>query len=182
MGAMALSEKLLGDGEEVHLHLRTHAKALIGPIVLLIVLAAGVGAAVALLPPRTRPWGWGTAAAVAFLLMIVFVLVPFLRWRTTTYTVTNRRIITRTGIITQTGHDLPLIRINDVSYERSLTDRMLGCGTLVIRTASEQGPVTLPDVPGVERVHVEITELLFESTNPNYRDAETDGDDDDYDN
>src|SRR5690606_3809124 len=124
MVAMALSEKLLGDGEEVVLHLRTHAKALIGPILLFIVLAAGGGAAVALLPPRTRPWGWGAAAAVALILTIAFVFVPYLRWRTTTYTVTNRRIITRTGIINQTGHDLPLVRINDVSYERSLSDRM----------------------------------------------------------
>ena len=55
---------------------------------------------------------------------------------------------------------LPLRRINNVNYERSLTDRMLGCGTLILETAAGQ-PLLLPDVPDVERVHVTITELLF---------------------
>jgi uncharacterized membrane protein YdbT with pleckstrin-like domain len=93
--------------------------------------------------------------------IVVFgVVVPFLKWLTTTYTFTDRRIITRRGIINQTGHDLPLTRINNVAYERSLTDRMLGCGTLMLTTAAEQ-PVVLTDIPDVERVHVVMTELLF---------------------
>lgn len=165
---MGLSGKLLGDGEEVVLHLHTHAKKMIAPALLLIVLGGLVGVALALLPPATHPWGPLAVVVVAVVVFVAFVLVPFLRWRTTTYSVTNRRIITRSGILNQVGHDLPLIRINDVSYERSLTDRMLGCGTLNVRTASEQGPVVLPDVPDVQRVHVEITELLFESTNRSY--------------
>lgn len=165
---MALSGKLLGDGEEVVLHLHTHAKKMIVPALVLILLGGVVGVGLALLPPATRPWGPLVVVGIAVVLAVVFVLVPFLRWRTTTYSITNRRIITRSGILNQVGHDLPLVRINDVSYERSLTDRLLGCGTLNIRTASEQGPVVLPDVPEVERVHVEITELLFESTNPAY--------------
>ena len=91
---------------------------------------------------------------------IVLTLVPFLRWLTSTYTLTDRRVITRHGIVTTTGHDLPLSRINNVTYERSLLDRLLGCGTLQFTTAAE-APVTLPDVPDVERVHVVMTELLF---------------------
>jgi len=92
----------------------------------------------------------------------VWVVLPFLRWLTTTYTVTDRRIITRRGIITKTGHDLPLTRINNVAYERGLIDRILGCGTLVLTTAAEE-PVTLNDIPDVERVHVVMTEILFGS-------------------
>lgn len=165
---MGLSRKLLGDGEEVVLHLHTHAKKVLAPALLLIVLGGLVGVALALLPPQTRPWGPVIVAGVALVVFLAFVLVPFLRWRATTYTITDRRIITRSGLLNQVGHDLPLIRINDVSYERSLSDRVLGCGTLNIRTASDRGPVVLPDVPDVEHVHVEITELLFESTNPAY--------------
>ena len=165
---MGLSGKLLGDGEEVVLHLHTHAKKMIAPALLLILLGGLVGVALALLPPATHPWGPLAVVVLVVVVFVVFVLVPFLRWRTTTYSITTRRIITRSGILNQVGHDLPLIRINDVSYERSLSDRILGCGTLNIRTASDQGPLVLPDVPDVEQVHVEITELLFESTNPAY--------------
>ncbi len=56
------------------------------------------------------------------------------------------------------------MRINDVLYERSLVDRMLGCGTLFIQTAAEGGTIKLDDVPHVERLHLEMTELLFGST------------------
>ena len=56
---------------------------------------------------------------------------------------------------------LPLLRINDVSYQRSLMDRILGCGTLYIQTAAE-GAVVLDDVPDVEHVHLVLTGLLFD--------------------
>ena len=55
----------------------------------------------------------------------------------------------------------PLNRINEVSYERSLMDRILGCGSLNVQTAAEDGMVVLRDVPNVEHVSREITQLLF---------------------
>ena len=162
---MALPRKLLGADETVVLHLRTHPKALILPGIMLIALLGAVLIGWTLMPPSTQPWvGWGVTA-VSLLLFVVFVLVPYLRWRTSTYTLTNRRVITRHGIVSKSGHDLPLTRINNVTYDRSLMDRMLGCGTLRFTTAAE-APVTLPDVPDVERVHVVMTELLFSGDDP----------------
>lgn len=157
---MALDRKLLGEGERVVRHMRTHGKALILPVIWLILLAAVVGAGLALLPADWRPWSIYVLLGLVLVLMVPLVLLPFLRWLTTTYTMTDRRIITRRGILNKTGHDLPLRRINNVAYERDLLDRILGCGTLVFTTAAET-PVTLPDVPQVERVHVQMTELLF---------------------
>lgn len=93
--------------------------------------------------------------------LVGWVLLPFLRWVTSRYTVTNRRLITRSGILTRTGRDIPLYRINDVSYEKSLTDRLLGCGTLVISDATDKAGVTLHDVPRVEQVQVVLHDLLF---------------------
>ena len=98
--------------------------------------------------------------ALAAAALAAWVVAPYLRWLTTTYTLTDRRIITRRGILHKSGHDLPLSRINNVAYERSLLDRMLGCGTLILTTAAE-APVALHDIPDVEGVHVLMTELLF---------------------
>ena len=53
------------------------------------------------------------------------------------------------------------MRINDVSYEHGLIDRMLGCGTLQIESAGERGQVILPDVPHVEHMHLQMSDLLF---------------------
>jgi len=156
---MAISQKLLSDGEHVVLSVRTHGKALIGPVALLIVVVAGVIAAATLQPENSKI---GLIAVIlAVPVLIVWSLVPFLSWMTSTYTVTNRRLITRHGIITRTGRDIPLFRINDVAYEKGLIDRILGCGTLIISDATEKAGVVLPDVPNVERVHLQISDLLF---------------------
>lgn len=157
---MTISRNQLGRDETVVTTMRTHAKALIAPVLMLLLLSAGLGLGIGFLPPQWQPWSGYGLAAVFLILFVWLVLIPFLRWRTSTYTVTDRRIITRRGIINKVGHDLPLRRINNVNYERSLTDRMLGCGTLILETAAGQ-PLTLPDVPRVEQIHVAITELLF---------------------
>jgi hypothetical protein len=44
---------------------------------------------------------------------------------------------------------------------------MLGCGTLVIESAGERGQVTLPDVPHVEQLHLDMSTLLFGSPDGN---------------
>jgi membrane protein YdbS with pleckstrin-like domain len=164
---MGISKKLLSDGEHVVLSVRTHPKALIGPVAVLIMVVAGVITAAMLRPEASIMIAVAVVAVVA---LILWVFVPFLRWATSTYTVTNRRLITRHGIITRTGRDIPLFRINDVAYEKGLLDRILGCGTLVISDATEKAGVVLPDVPNVEQVHLQISDLLF---------ANDDGNDDD---
>jgi uncharacterized membrane protein YdbT with pleckstrin-like domain len=158
---VGLPAKLLGADEHVVIHTRTHAKALILPALALILIGAAVGAGIALMPAEARPVGSLAVVAVGLVLVLWWVVVPYLRWWTTTYTITNRRLITRSGILNKTGTDLPLNRIHEVTTERSLLDRMLGCGTLNISTAAEDGMVVLDDVPDAEHVHTEISELLF---------------------
>jgi uncharacterized membrane protein YdbT with pleckstrin-like domain len=70
-------------------------------------------------------------------------------------------LINRSGVFTRRGRDIPLYRINDVTYEKDLLDRMLGCGTLVISDASDEGRSVLHDVPRVEELQLVITNLLF---------------------
>lgn len=157
---MGLSPKLLGADEHEVIHTRTHGKALIRPAAALVILGAAVGAGTALVPTDV-PVGQLGVAALGLALMTWWVIIPFLRWRTTTYTITNRRLITRSGILNKTGVELPLSRINEVASDRSLLDRMFGCGTLRVQTAADAGTVELHDVPDVEHVHAELTRLLF---------------------
>ena len=158
---MALPQKLLGADEHVVIHTRTHVKAMILPALAFVLIAAAVGVGAALIPREARPIGQIAILVLGVLLAIWLVILPFLRWRTTTYTITNRRLITRSGIFNKVGKDLPLNRINEVSYERSLMDRMLGCGSLIVQTAAEDGTIVLRDVPDVEHVNLQMSQLLF---------------------
>jgi len=154
---VAISPKLLTDGESVVVDTRTHPKALVLPIVVLVVILA-----VAIYLDRKT--GNGTVSLgewiVALLVFVWFVLRPFLTWLTATYTITTKRLITREGLLARRGHDIPLMRISDVAYDQGILDRLLGCGTLVISDASTHGSVRLHDIPNVELVQRRLTELL----------------------
>lgn len=159
---MGISEKLLSEGEHVIVSTRTHWKALVVPVIILIVTCGVAGFLLAILPDGTSHDAlmW-LVLAVALVLILWFTVRPFLIWLSASYTVTNRRLINRSGVFTRKGRDIPLYRINDVKYEKDLLDRMLGCGTLVISDASEEGKSVLPDVPRVESLQLVITDLLF---------------------
>jgi uncharacterized membrane protein YdbT with pleckstrin-like domain len=154
---VGISEKLLTDGESVVVDTRTHPKALLFPaIVLLVTLVVAIY--------LDRKTGNGTVSigwwVVALAVFVWWVVRPFLNWLTATYTITNRRLITREGLIARRGHDIPLMRISDVAFDQGILDRMLGCGTLVISDASTHGSVRLHDIPQVESVQRTLLDLL----------------------
>jgi len=158
---VAISPSLLNEGEHVVLSTRTHVKALFLPAVVLIVIAAVAGYLTSL-PDGDHAGVWRLVLwAITAALLVWFCVVPFLRWLTTTYTFTNRRLITRTGLLTRRGHDIPMNRISDISYEKDLVDRIFGCGTLVVSDASELGRVRLKDIPHVEQAQLRVSDELF---------------------
>jgi uncharacterized membrane protein YdbT with pleckstrin-like domain len=154
---VAISHKLLTDGESVVVDTRTHPKALVWPGVVLVVTLV-----LAILLDRVI--GNRVVSLLVWILALVVVLWwvarPFLDWLTSTYTITTKRLITREGVVTRKGHDIPLMRISDVAYDMGLLDRMLGCGTLVISDASTHGSVRLHDIPHVEQVQRRLTDLI----------------------
>jgi uncharacterized membrane protein YdbT with pleckstrin-like domain len=164
---VAISKDLLNEGESVVVDTRTHPKALLLPLLMLVVLLA-IGTAVQTQVDQ-KEVNW-TVWALALIGIIWFVVRPVLIWLTATYTITTRRLITRHGVITRRGHDIPLSRISDVAYEKDLIDRLLGCGTLVISDASTHGQVALPDIPRVEDVQRKLNDLLHDLHSGDTRD------------
>jgi uncharacterized membrane protein YdbT with pleckstrin-like domain len=155
---------MLNDGEHIILSTRTHVKALLVPAVVLIIVA-GLAGYLSSLPSGENAGVWRTVVwVVAGALIAWFTVAPFLRWLLTTYTFTSRRLITRSGVFTRRGHDIPLNRISDISYEKSLVDRMFGCGTLVVSDASELGRVELRDIPRVEQAQLTVSDELYRGT------------------
>ena len=154
---MPISQKLLNDGESVVISTRTHPKALLAPVLaLVLLLAVGVAAQTVI--------DQHVVTLVVWVLVAIgvswWVLRPLLVWASASYAFTDRRLITRTGVLTRRGHDIPLSRISDVASELGLVDRMLGCGTLVISDASTHGSVRLPDIPHVEDTQRRLNLLL----------------------
>jgi uncharacterized membrane protein YdbT with pleckstrin-like domain len=150
----------LTDDEQLVLRLHPHWKTLIRPAL----VAAGV-VAVALVAEVLIPSGSAAAAerlivaAIAILGLMLWLMVPVLRWRTTTYELTTRRLRMRDGIVTRHGRDIPLARINDISFEKGLLDRLFGSGRLVVESAGEHGQIVLTDIPQVEATQATLYRL-----------------------
>lgn len=160
---MAYPDDLLSANERVVIHKHPHWKMLLVPyIVLLVTLGAGIWLAI-----LAQDLSWSTLAfiligAVALILIVWLFLAPFVRWRTTHFIVTTDRVMAREGVIKRTGIDIPLSRISSVRFEHGLIDRVVGCGTLIIESSSEE-PLEFDDIPQVEKVH----SLLYREINDN---------------
>jgi uncharacterized membrane protein YdbT with pleckstrin-like domain len=151
----------LTEGEEFVLQLHPHWKTLLRPFFILIVTLAGALALLILLPARADPPVVRIIiGAIALLLSIVFFAVPIARWRTTSYELTTRRLRLRSGIVSRSGRDFPLIRISDVSFQHGLIDRILGCGKLIVESAGEHGQLVLNEIPHVQRVQSTLFQLV----------------------
>jgi uncharacterized membrane protein YdbT with pleckstrin-like domain len=155
------SEDSLTDGERLILQLHPHWKTLLGPILILIVVVAAALAGLIALTSHANTGIARLAIGVAALVAImIWFTVPLLRWRTTSYELTNRRLRLRSGILSRSGRDFPLIRISDVSFSHGLIDRMLGCGRLVVESAGEHGQLVLNEIPRVEQVQATLFQLV----------------------
>lgn len=158
---------LLAEGERLALELRSHWYTLIGPA-LVLVATSGIGSYLAATVPAsdarvTLRWIIGTTCGAIVLRWSVW---PFLVWYANSYLLTTRRLIIREGVMAKRGHDIPLVRITDVSYTRTLLQRMLGCGRLTISTAGQRGAVVIDDVPLIEDVQKAIQGLVAGAPRP----------------
>jgi membrane protein YdbS with pleckstrin-like domain len=154
-------ESQLADGERSVLTLHPHWKTLLWPALLLfVVIVAAVALLVVIPPGRLAAPGRIAVGVVALVLAVVVFAVPFLRWQTTTYRLTTRRLQLRTGILTRSGRDFPLIRISDVSFTQGPIDRLIGSGRLVVESAGEHGQLVLNEIPGVQEVQAALFELV----------------------
>ena len=156
-----IPKRLLADDEDVVMAMRPHWKEMVGPVLVLLVTSP-VATYLATIVPEGSAQKWLRLAVlvVAVLIVLRFVVWPFMKWLTTSYIVTDRRIITRVGVVARTGRDMPISRVNDVTFSHSgLLERILGCGTLVVESAGERGQLVLRDVPHVEEVQRDVYKL-----------------------
>jgi membrane protein YdbS with pleckstrin-like domain len=169
---MASLEKILLPNEVELSTVRTHIKSLFVPIGLGIITMIGAGFVIGAFSAESGATARLVTVIVAAVILFVVTGMPFLRWVTWTYTLTNKRLIEQKGVLTRSGRIIPLARINDVAFEKGVVDRILGCGTLVIHDASQQSGLRLHDIPAIEEFHRTISEYVISSHEPEARSDE----------
>lgn len=153
-----VKESLLAPGEKVVFEVRAHWKNLVVPALVAVLTTAAVTfLLLEVVPsPERHAWQRWTVAAVGALVLLAFAVWPLVVWASSVDVLTTRRLISRSGVLTRSGKEVPVDRIHSVSYRRTVLDRVLGCGTLVVQTAGSDSDVELYDVAHIERRILQI--------------------------
>lgn len=132
---MTHPRNLLKDGEELVLDLRPHWWYFVRETV-----ALGMALLVGIL---ALALGWHDVikvmAGVAILVTLAWATYSYLQWSRTHLVLTTDRLIYRSGVLTRTGIEIPLERINTVFFRQTLLERTIGSGDLTIESAGEMG-------------------------------------------
>ncbi len=158
---MAFPKKLLRENEGVALDLHPHwwffappLFALVGAIVVGALVWAGTEISWLQVP-----------VGVLILVCLLWFGVRYARWATTNFVVTTDRLIYRSGVLSKSGIEIPLERVNTVHFSQSIFERIVGSGDLVIESASEQGRQAFSNVNHPDAVQNEIHRQMEENEN-----------------
>ncbi len=149
---MVFPRKLLNTNEALVLDLRPHWLFLSVPT---LALAAAVILGIVSLAAN---WSGILQEAIAVVVIVALVWfgLRYARWTTTNFVLTSDRLLTRRGVLSKQGTEIPLDRINTVFFHQALFERMVGAGDLTVESAGEKGSETFSDVRKPSIVQKEI--------------------------
>jgi len=129
---------------KTHQHWIVLVKSLVIPVVLLVIalvvdltVRSGTGI------PHFRTYVTLVAVAIAGL----WLIVVWIRWQATAYTLTDQRIKIETGVFGRSSKTIPIDRVQDCTTHQTLFGRMLGYGRVEVDAAGAQGAEVLDHLP-----------------------------------
>ena len=142
---MPFPKKNLNANETIALDMHPHwwffaepAWSLLGSIVLGIVV----------LTKAHGDTGKGLKVLVLVLLVAtgIWLVIRYMKWLTTNFVITSNRLIFRQGVVGKSGVEIPLERVNNVNFNQSVFERILGAGDLLIESGGEDGQQRFTDI------------------------------------
>jgi uncharacterized membrane protein YdbT with pleckstrin-like domain len=148
---MPLSPKHLNENEELILDIHPHwwYFAQSGGAAVVAIVAWYVGASS--IDGGFMEWlprGLGIVVALA----LVWVGWEYLQWRFTNFAITNARVIYQEGLISKKGVEIPLERVNNVNFNQTIVERILGAGDLLIESGGQDGQQRFTDIKRPQEV------------------------------
>src|SRR5262252_578437 len=136
---------LLHEREHQVITVRMHPAVLLAPVAIAL---AGLIAAVVLN---------GTVLKSSHVVMAA-------TWSIEYFVVTSQRMILTSGLLTRKVAMMPLNKVTDMSFQRSLGGRLFGYGEFILESAGQdQALRNIPFIPYPEQLYLEVCDLLFPS-------------------
>lgn len=151
-------------GETVIRRMRPHWIVLVAPVFFLLlsttVFVWALQATVVVAEPYREWLCWATSAVYAILVLRKSVR-GIVRWATTKYLFTSKRVVTVTGLISISGESIALNKIQSVQFHKTLLERFLGSGSLLIESAAEND-IVVSNVTNAEKIHHDLYQQISE--------------------
>jgi uncharacterized membrane protein YdbT with pleckstrin-like domain len=139
---MPYPKKNLNANETIALDMHPHwwyfaepAFSLLGAIILSIVVLV-----------KTDNKGLKLVMLALLVVTALWLLIRYLKWLTTNFVITSNRLIFRQGLVGKSGIEIPLERVNNVNFNQSVFERILGAGDLLIESGGEDGQQRFTDI------------------------------------
>jgi uncharacterized membrane protein YdbT with pleckstrin-like domain len=95
-------------------------------------------------------------AGIAMFATAGWVALRYVQWTNTHFVLTTDRLIYRSGVITRSGIEIPLERVNTIFFKQGPLERLMGLGDLEIESASQDGAQRFNDIRRPSKVQNEI--------------------------
>lgn len=123
------------------------------------------GLIVAGLLTNTVAAGSGTLLTVvwwAWIVIVIWFVYKVADWAVQYVVVTSHRLLMATGLVTRKVAMMPLSKVTDMSFQRSLLGRMLGYGEFILESAGQdQALRVITYIPYPESLYLEVVGMLF---------------------
>jgi uncharacterized membrane protein YdbT with pleckstrin-like domain len=154
-----VSKYLLPHEQQV-ITVRRHPALLMGHVLLTLGgLIAAVVLSDTLLKDQTSlvylVWiGWG--------ILLVRLVWKALDWSVDYFVVTSQRMILTSGLLTRKVAMTPLVKVTDMSFQRSFWGRLFGYGEFILESAGQDQALRTADhIPYPEQLYFEVCNLIF---------------------
>lgn len=163
---MGYTQKYFNEGEvlvlDLHPHWWTFVKpflTLLGAFALLVVSYRISTTASSSVVQTLETVAVNASLALVGVTFVMF-LVHALQWSRVHFVVTNQRVIYRSGVIARNGIEIPVRKVNNVSFNQSFIERIVGAGDLLIESGGEDGQSLFSDIRDPEQVQNIIQRTL----------------------
>src|ERR1700728_1197696 len=158
-GPAAVNKYLLPHEHQI-ITVRKPPAVLIGPISILL---AGVLIALVLGTTLLKHSHQG----ILILILVVVCLFLYLgfktwEWSEDYFVVTSDRMLQASGVFTRKIAMMPLVKVTDMSFQRSSLGRLLGFGEFILESAGQDQALRVVDyLPYPEQLYLEVCGLIF---------------------
>jgi Bacterial PH domain len=104
---------------------------------------------------------------LGWLALVLRLGYRIVEWRTDWFVATNKRVLLTYGVFTRKVAMMPLLKVTDMSYNRSILGRVVGYGEFVLESAGQdQALRTVSFLPRPDELYEEICQEIFGTSPP----------------